>query len=112
MLLSEMPHSLSDRLDRLAHQLNSPLAALISNLSLLTDSGQAVDGLVAGVSAAVERLRAGESAAEVADDLGGLLQSTDLITELSDLLADALLAAERTAELVATLPTVADELAA
>jgi signal transduction histidine kinase len=69
----------------IAHELNTPLGVILSNLSVLTDYGETLARAIAGARLAVQQLRAGDASEIVASQLDATLSAADLDYLLDDL---------------------------
>src|SRR5438270_5570478 len=95
----------------IAHELNTPLGVILSNLSVLRQYGESLASVAASAQGAVEQLRiTGEPNVQVADTLEASLAAADLGYVLDDLpllLTESTASAERIAAIVRSVATFA-----
>jgi two-component system NtrC family sensor kinase len=90
----------------IAHELNTPLGVIISNLTVLAGYGESLTQLALATRAAAAQLRAGDSPTTIADALDAALQAADLDYVLEDLPAlttESTSSANRIAEIVRSI---------
>ncbi len=94
----------------MAHEMNTPLGVVISNLAVLERYAAGLADMVAGAEQAVERLRATDSSSPVAEELEKTLKASDaayILSDLPQLIAESAASADRIAGIVRSLATFA-----
>jgi signal transduction histidine kinase len=94
----------------IAHEMNTPLGVIISNLSVLGDYSRTLGSVAVAAQNAFELVQAGAPAANVAAALQHSLQDADLsyvLDDLPQLIGDSTTGAERLAAIVRSVATFA-----
>lgn len=90
----------------IAHELNTPLGVIVSNLSVLGRYSDSLASIAQTASHTAERLRAPEPAGEIAEALETSLRAADLeyvLGDLPELLVESTASAERIASIVRSI---------
>jgi signal transduction histidine kinase len=94
----------------IAHELNTPLGVIVSNLSVLGQYGDALANVANAAQQAVGRLRVGETAGPIAETLEATLCAADMgyvLEDLPQLLGESTASADRIAAIVRSVATFA-----
>ena len=94
----------------IAHELNTPLGVIVSNLSVLGQYADTLAQVATAAQQAMEHLQAGRPAAPIAEALVAARRAADLdyvLDDLPHLLGESMMSAERIAAIVLSVATFA-----
>jgi signal transduction histidine kinase len=110
LVQSEKAGAIGQLAHGIAHEINTPLAVIVSNLSVFRDYGAQLDRVARAAQQAALDVRNGAAPEAVLASLETALLSTDLtyiLGDLPDLVADSATSADRVAAIVRSIATFA-----